>query len=38
MSEKSTELRQESEKRRSYRKFLPDTIDKETIEEIAEFY
>lgn len=33
MSEKSKELREESEKRRSYRKFLPDAIDKETIED-----
>ncbi len=33
MSEQSKRLRLESEKRRSYRKFLPDPIDRETIED-----
>lgn len=33
MSKKSRELRLESEKRRTYRKFLPEKIDKETIED-----
>jgi len=33
MSEKSRALRKESESRRSYRKFLPERIDRETIED-----
>jgi len=33
MSEKSKILRMESELRRTYRKFLPETIDRETIED-----